>query len=193
MLLSNEGDRAKGRKIARLLAEVKEGGEVFIRGLEVKGEYRGKGLATLLTAFFVEFCGVAFGSYPETVSINKPGISATLQSLGFKPKNKRMLIHSTVDSSGTTLICHSNRVVDLRPHYSRYFCKSQNIRIVSSPPEGGREVYVMTSFHSPDEAFVNERLENVPRMMYTARAIAFLGTMANARSLVFRDYKDTKE
>lgn len=189
MLLSTEGDRAKGKKVARLLAEIDNEGTVYIRGLEVKQEMRGKGLATLVTAVFCKFCNMAFGYYPKTVVINKPGICATLEKMGFEAKFKKFPVFVKVDrDTGTTLMCHQNHVVDLGPQYPHAVCRAQNIELVRNHPEGGKLIHVLSEFEPPQMSKsdpIERRLQEIDVTIFSARSVAFMATVKNARERLF--------
>ncbi|GMH67822.1 hypothetical protein TrRE_jg7358 [Triparma retinervis] len=150
MLLSDDGDRAKGKKVARLLAEIREDGSVVIRGMEVKREHRGEGLAKLITAVFCKFCLLTFGAYPSSLPTNKPGIAAVLTSLSFPPSRPSFPVYVSFNAvTGRTLMCHENRLVDLRPQYPKSVRRAQGIELVPDRPKGGRKVHVLTGYSSP--------------------------------------------
>jgi len=190
-------DRAKGLKIARLLAEIDEDGVVHIRGLHVQEAHRKKGLATLLLAFFSQFCRVTFGAYPRTLLMNKPVICVALESLGFTAENEKWPVfvaqHLEKDNEHVTLMMAANDV-DLGPQFPHAVRRAQNIEFVTERPEGSRRVYVLTRFEPPGRMVegsdpVERRLDDSTYQLYSARIIAFLATVGNAKHSMFRRSK----
>ena len=175
-------DRAKGLKIARLHAEIDEKGIVHIRGLYVQEAHRKKGLSTLLLAFFSHFCFVAFGAYPRTLVMNKPVLCVSLSSLGF------------IADKDITVMMAAEESFDLGPRFPHAVRRAQKIELVSELPQGSssssRKIYVLTKFKPPVRIEgldpVERRLENSQHQLYSARIVAFLSTLDNAKDPMFR-------
>ena len=187
-------DKAKGLKIARLLAEIDKEGVVHIRGMHVQEAHRKKGLATLLLAFFSQFCKVTFGAYPRTLLMNKPVICVALESLGFTAENKNWPVfvaqHKEKDKEHVTLMMAANNF-DLGPQFPHAVRRAQNIEFVLERPEGSRRVHVLTKFYPPNIRMegldhIERRLDDSTYQLYSARIIAFLATVGNAKNYMFR-------
>jgi hypothetical protein len=189
-------DRAKGLKIARLHAEIDEKGIVHIRGLYVQEAHRKKGLSTLLLAFFSHFCFVAFGAYPRTLVMNKPVLCVSLSSLGFIAENEKWpaFVAQHEKDKDITVMMAAEESFDLGPRFPHAVRRAQKIELVSELPQGSssssRKIYVLTKFKPPVRIEgldpVERRLENSQHQLYSARIVAFLSTLDNAKDPMFR-------
>jgi hypothetical protein len=189
-------DRAKGLKIARLHAEIDEKGTVHIRGLYVQEAHRKKGLSTLLLAFFSHFCFVAFGAYPRTLVMNKPVLCVSLSSLGFIAENEKWpaFVAQHEKDKDITVMMAAEESFDLGPRFPHAVRRAQKIELVSELPQGSssssRKIYVLTKFKPPVRIEgldpVERRLENSQHQLYSARIVAFLSTLDNAKDPMFR-------
>ena len=193
-------DRAKGRKIARLHAEIDDDGTVYIRGLYVQEQHRQKGLSTLMIAVFSHVCHLAFGSYPQTHVMSKPLLCVALMSLGFTATSEQwaVLVAQHDTEKDVTLMSPAREDgPDLGPQFPHVRRRAQKIELVSHPlpPEGSRKIYVLTKFMPPDTTSTTERenldpvkkrLENSQHQLFSARIVAFLSTLDNAKDPMFR-------
>ena len=189
-------DRAKGLKIARLHAEIDEKGIVHIRGLYVQEAHRKKGLSTLLLAFFSHFCFVAFGAYPRTLVMNKPVLCVSLSSLGFIAENEKWpaFVAQHEKDKDITVMMAAEESFDLGPRFPHAVRRAQKIELVSELPQdsssSSRKIYVLTKFKPPVRIEgldpVERRLENSQHQLYSARIVAFLSTLDNAKDPMFR-------
>ena len=187
-------DRAKGLKIARLHAEIDEKGIVHIRGLYVQEAHRKKGLSTLLLAFFSHFCFVAFGAYPRTLFMNKPVLCVSLLSLGFIAENEKWpaFVAQHEKDKDITVMMAAEESFDLGPRFPHAVRRAQKIELVSELPQGSssRKIYVLTKFKPPVRIEgldpVERRLANSQHQLYSARIVAFLSTLDNAKDPMFR-------
>lgn len=221
-LFSQEGDRSKGLKIARLLAGIDEhggtirrrrrertllfltretfarryslrdGAVITIRGLHVQPSHRGKRLSTLLVSFFCYFCQNTFGYYPRTTLINKPLICTALQSLNFSADFKKFPVYLAPGEGGMTEMIHENKVVDLRPQFPYTVCAAQNIELVNERPVGARKVHVLSEFTPPkidgvENCRIEERLKDSTFKFYSARIVAFVSTVENAKGVMYEN------
>jgi hypothetical protein len=181
MLLSQ--DRAKGRKIARLHAELDEQGIVSIRGLHVHEHHRSKGLSTQLIALFCQFCFQSFGSYPQTCFMNKPLLCVALASLGFTPESEQWpaLVAPHESNPQITLMSSTPHGPHLGPQFPHAVRKAQQIQLVEHCLEENhpaRAIHVLTKFQPPkSRECVEKRLETCPSTWYSARIVAFLSTL----------------
>ena len=157
VLISQE--RRKGKKIARILAEIANDDnnkkQIYLRGIEVNSKFRGQGFASLILSIFIWICVECFGLIPCTCLINKPLIATSLESLGYVADDTRYLVEFTSSTiAGVASRLHHGKVgsndhassnndlppqlllrpvspkLDLGPFYSKSFCKRQNIRLV---------------------------------------------------------------
>lgn len=81
------GDSTRRSRVGRILLS-SEAQASSLRGMEIRPDLRGRGLAKPLLASWLHLCAVA-GLVPRTREINKPLLSLSLTSLGFAPVNNR--------------------------------------------------------------------------------------------------------
>lgn len=199
--MSFSADRAKGQKLARLLAEIDDEGIVSIRGLYVHEEHRQAGLATLIISVFSHLCLLSFGSYPQTCKMNKPLLCVAFSTLGFQPETKKwpVLVAQHATDKDVTLMSRDGNGPDLGQQFPHNVRKAQKIEFVSClPPETtSRKTFVLTKFLPPPPAVgpvngeatmdpVMARLDHTRFQLFSARIVAFLSTLEYARDLMFQ-------
>jgi len=197
-------DRAKGRKLARLHAEIDNDSTLFIRGVYVQEQYRQLGLSTLILAVFSHLCRLTFGSYPETHVMNKPLLCVALESLGFRPESTKWptLVAPHEADKDVTLISSlsGDGVLKLGPKFPHAVRRAQKLLLVPElDPIQARQIHVLTRFLAPmsesagasgatgSEANdrITERLANTEYQLYSARIVAFFWTLDKAKGLMF--------
>jgi len=161
-------DRAKGRKMARLHAEMEIDDNndtmvVYIRGVHVQDSYRQQGLSTLILAVFSDMCRVVLGKYPETRLMNKPLLCVALHSLGFQPESNKwpVLVAPHLTNQEITLMSpclpegaddnDDERKLDwLGPQFPHAVRRAQKLeRVPHLDPKQARKIHVLTRFLPP--------------------------------------------
>ena len=196
LLFSSSQDRAKGRKMARLLAEMEpDGTALFIRGIFVNDDYRGKGLSTLLIAVLCQLCDWSFGYYPRTRWMNKPLVCASLASLGFTPESTQWPVRVAPHPTNPQVTLMSGiGGQDLGPMFPHSVRKAQQFALVeestllSGEGSTSREIHVLTQFHPPTtNELVDLRLQKPHSyQLYSARIVAFWSTFENGKQAMFQ-------
>ena len=175
-------DRAKGTKIARVLAEVGADGAVYARGLHVAEAYRGRGLAALTLHAFAALCE-KLGREARTLEMTKPLVCRALASLGFEPERKSWPVFVAPDpaDAGRTLVCPRDPD-DRRAYFSNALLQAQRLTLVAARPPNGREVFVKTPYRHPDRAALARDAREATRpTFYAARLLAFAATVSALR------------
>jgi len=127
-------------KISRILAEI-EGSEVYIRGAETVPTKRGGGIGLANLALFQMIISSTLTKVDtiKTRLIDKPVLARTLLKAGFQPVSSHFPVYITPSEGGRGVtICHENRALDLRSHFSAGFLRSQNA-VIGRRPEDGEE------------------------------------------------------
>lgn len=172
----DEGGRSKQRKtFGYILLEVElvetaaeSMPRLFLRGLHVGVEHRGRGMAVLLVSAFLKLCEIV-GATPGTRRIDKPLLALVLQRTGFRPERDtvsvQVLKSDTAFPEDQKRSCPEELLLwaapgikarQARSFFSHNYLKAQKMRLVSSEaewpePPGGlqencREAFVNTAF-----------------------------------------------
>lgn len=132
-----------------------------LRGMNVYEEFRGKGLAGVLTALWLKLCA-ELNCPPSTKKIDKPVISLMLQKFGFKPHNETTSVHvSTKPGVHGEVVCWSANLQQLRSQFSKRYLKTQNMVVLDEKPENTRQVWVNTLYVPPSMEVLADHVENV--------------------------------
>lgn len=138
LTLPRPGVKNRPMKISRILAEV-EGAGVYIRGAETVPTKRGGGVGVATIMLFKMIIASTLTRVDKigTREIDKPVLAHTLVKAGFYPVSTHFPVHITPSEGGRgVIICHENRALDLRSHYSSGFLRSQNAVIGRRPEDG---------------------------------------------------------
>ncbi|GMI01734.1 hypothetical protein TrVE_jg7185 [Triparma verrucosa] len=119
--------------------------------------------------------------------MKKPLICLSLESLGFTADFKKFPVYLNRGERGVTTMVHENHVIDLRPQFPYTVCRAQGLSLVKERGEGARRVHVLSEFTPPEVGGgrIEERLEGEDFTLYSARIVAFISTVENARKPMF--------